>query len=159
MPAIKKAFEEDKTVIVQRFIKGRELSAGVMGNANQTQLTLPVIEIMTPGAEFFNYKEKYFSKTVQEICPTDIEKDLETKIRETSKKIHQLLGCGGLTRSDFILAKSGKIYFLEVNTIPGQTQASLCPKEAKAAGISFPEFLDRQIQMALNKKIIKHEKH
>ena len=152
MPAIKKAFQEDKIVIAQKYIQGRELSAGVMGNSNQERiLTFPVIEIVTPGAEFFDYKQKYFSQTVREICPTNIPQKIENKIRETAKKIHQILGCDGLTRSDFILTKDNKFYFLEINTLPGQTQTSLCPKEAKAAGIAFPDFLDQQIQLALRK--------
>ncbi len=144
--AIQKAFQEDKIVIVQKYIAGRELSAGVLG-----EVSLPVIEIIPHGAEFFDYQTKYFSDKTEEICPTNLNKKLEKKIRETAKKIHQILGCGGVTRSDFILTKDNKFYFLEINTLPGQTQASLCPKEAKAAGIPFPEFLDRQVQMALQK--------
>jgi D-alanine-D-alanine ligase len=61
------------------------------------------------------------------------------------------LGCDGLTRSDFILSENNKIYFLEINTLPGQTEASLCPKEAKVVGINFPQFLEKQIKMALTK--------
>jgi len=152
MSAIKKAFKEDGVVIVQEYIKGREFSCGVMGNANQEKTVLPVIEIITHDAEFFDYQTKYFSETTEEICPTDIGAKNEKKVRELAKTVHEAIGADGLTRSDFILTKNQKIYFLEVNTIPGQTEASLCPKEAKAAGISFPEFLEKQIQMALAKK-------
>ena len=152
LEAIEMALKEDNSVIVQEYIKGREFSAGVMGDSVRGELlALPIIEIITPGAEFFDYKEKYFSKTVKEICPVDISQKLEKEIQETAKKIHDILDCDGLTRSDFILTENGKFYFLEINTIPGQTEASLCPKEAKAAGISFPEFLDWQVQMALGK--------
>lgn len=150
--AMEKSFQEDSAVIVQEYIKGREFSCAVMGDSVRGELlALPLIEIVTPGAEFFDYKQKYFSKTVKEICPVDISQKLEKEIQEAAKKIHDILDCDGLTRSDFILTEDGKFYFLEINTIPGQTEASLCPKEALAAGISFPEFLDWQVQMALGK--------
>jgi len=152
MEAVEKSLKEDSSVIIQEYIKGRELSVAVMGDSVRGELlTLPAIEIMAYGSEFFDYQAKYFSKKVEEICPTNLTKKLEKKIRETAKKIHDILDCDGLTRSDFILTKDNKFYFLEINTIPGQTEASLCPKEAKAAGISFPEFLDWQVQMALGK--------
>jgi len=152
MEAVEKALQEDSAVIVQEYIEGREFSAAVMGDSVRGELlALPLIEIVTPGAEFFDYQEKYFSKTVKEICPVDLSPKLEKEIQETAKKIHDILDCDGLTRSDFILTKDNKFYFLEINTIPGQTQTSLCPQEALAAGISFPEFLDWQVQMALGK--------
>jgi D-alanine-D-alanine ligase len=150
--AIQDAFKEDKTVIVQKYIQGRELTCGVMGNTGRTELkVLPVVEIIAHGAEFFDYQTKYFSNTVEEVCPAKINATLSKKIQELSKKIHATVGCDGLTRSDFILSKGGKLYFLEINTIPGQTEASLCPKEAKAAGIPFGKFLEMQIQLALEK--------
>ena len=70
---------------------------------------------------------------------------------ECAARAHRELGCDGLTRSDFILAPKGALYFLEINTVPGLTEASLCPKEARAAGMSFGEFLDRQVELALEK--------
>jgi len=149
--AIRDAFKEDKTVIVQKYIQGRELTCGVMGNTGRTELTaLPVVEIIADG-EFFDYQTKYFSNTVEEVCPARISAQLSKKIQELSKKIHATVGCDGLTRSDFILSKDNKLYFLEINTIPGQTEASLCPKEAKAAGVPFGKFLEMQIKMALKK--------
>lgn len=152
--AIKAAFEEDKTVLVMEYVKGRELTCGVMGDSGQTEAeALPPIEIIAHGSEFFDYQTKYFSKTVEEVCPAAISKELTEKIQRLSEKIHRSLGCEGLTRSDFILSeKDGELYFLEINTIPGQTEASLCPKEAKAIGLSFAEFIEKQIRMALEKK-------
>jgi len=151
MSAIENAFNEDGIVILQKYIKGKELSCGVMGNAGQEKTVLPVIEIIAKGSEFFDYQAKYFSQTTDEICPTTIGEENEKKIRDLAKTVHEAVGADGLTRSDFIIDEDQEIYFLEVNTIPGQTEASLCPKEAKAAGISFPEFLEKQIKMALGK--------
>lgn len=152
--AVKAAFEEDKTVLVMEYVKGRELTCGVMGGSGQDKAeALPPIEIIAHGSEFFDYQTKYFSKTVEEVCPAAISKELTEKIQRLSEKIHQSLGCEGLTRSDFILSeKDGELYFLEINTIPGQTEASLCPKEAKAIGLSFAEFIEKQIRMALEKR-------
>ena len=81
------------------------------------------------------------------------------EIQKIAKLAHEVIGCDGLTRSDFILSKrNGGLYFLEINTIPGQTEASLCPKEAKAMGMSMAEFLEKQIALAIkrHKKGIKY---
>ncbi len=151
--AIKAAFREDTSIIVQRRIKGRELTCAVMGNSHETDLiTLPPIEIVPKGRDFFDYKAKYFSKATEEICPAPIPARLASEMADISKQVHFLIGCDGLTRSDFILAEDGKtLYFLEINTIPGLTEASLCPKAAKAAGWSFGQFLDKQVGLALKK--------
>ncbi|MBI5421125.1 MAG: D-alanine--D-alanine ligase [Parcubacteria group bacterium] len=150
--ALRKAFNEDQTVLVQEYIEGRELTCAVMGNAEDANLiALPPIEIVSPGT-FFDYNAKYLSKKTQEICPAPIDKKVSSELCRLSKKIHLALGCDGLTRSDFILSKKdNKLYFLEINTIPGLTEASLCPKAAKAIGMTFKDFLDKQIQLALQK--------
>jgi D-alanine-D-alanine ligase len=124
-----------------------------MGNTGQAELiAMPLIEIITHGSKFFDYKTKYFSKTVEEVCPAKISNKLTTDIQNKAKYVHELIGCDGLTRSDFILSsKNNEVYFLEINTIPGQTEASLCPKEAMAMGISFADFLEKQINLALEK--------
>jgi len=148
--AVKKAFSEDTSILIEEYIRGIEITCGVLGNSKQTKLmVLPPVQII-PGNNFFDYDAKYFSKQTQEICPADIPENLTKKVQELSKKIHDVLGCDGLTRSDFIL-KDNEFYFLEINTIPGLTEVSLCPKEAKAIGISFEKFLDMQIGLAIKK--------
>lgn len=150
MPAIKIAFKEDETVLMEEYVPGRELTCGVIGNSGQTKLcALPPVEILPPDGRFFDYDAKYFSKETKEICPAPVNKKITEEIQELAKKIHFILGCDGLTRSDFILSPRGQLYFLEINTIPGLTEASLCPKEARAAGMNFGEFLDKQVEFAL----------
>ncbi|MEA2089040.1 MAG: D-alanine--D-alanine ligase family protein [Patescibacteria group bacterium] len=151
--AIDSAFKEDNAIIIEQYIKGRELTCGIMGNTNRTELiALPIAEIIVKDSDFFDYKTKYFSNTVQEICPAKVNPKITKKVQELAKKIHSVLWCDGLTRSDFILSDADKkLYFLEINTIPGQTQASLCPKQAKAAGVKFSEFLEKQIDLAFKK--------
>ncbi len=147
--ALEIASKEDRTIIVEEYISGTELTCAVMGNTAQTKLVaLPPIEII-PEGEFFDYDSKYFSKITQEICPARIDKRATKELQNTASKVHELLGCDGLTRSDFILTKGGKLYFLEINTIPGLTENSLSPKEAAVAGFSFGEFLDKQLELAL----------
>ncbi|MEI6288183.1 MAG: D-alanine--D-alanine ligase [bacterium] len=149
--AVDLAFKEDKIVLVEEMIVGRELTCPVMGNTGQTELTaLPPVEIIPHESKFFDYQAKYFSKKTEEICPANIGPELTAKIQDLSKKIHAILGCDGLTRSDFIL-KDNELYFIEINTIPGQTAASLAPKSAKVAGMSFAEFLEKQIELARQK--------
>lgn len=149
--ALDKAFKEDRTVMIQQFIKGRELTCAVLGNSSQNDepQTLPPVEIIA-GNEFFDYDAKYSSKQTQEICPAQIDPDMTKKLQALAAKIHVALGCDGLSRSDFIL-KDGELYFLEINTIPGMTEQSLAPKEASAAGMNYTEFLDKLIALALKK--------
>lgn len=152
LPALKQAFQGDTQVLLQEFISGQELTCGVLGNSNDEDLeALPLVEIK-PGREFFDYKAKYSDQTTQEICPAQIPDNLTHQVQAQAIKVHKLLGCDGLTRSDFIFNKEKGLYFLEINTIPGLTTASLCPKEAIAAGYTYADFLDKIIQLALNKK-------
>ena len=89
--------------VIEEFINGKEITCGILGNSNQTNLiAMPPVEII-PGNSFFDYDAKYFSEQTQEICPAKISEVLTEKIKNISKKIHNLLGCDGLTRSDFIL--------------------------------------------------------
>lgn len=147
--ALKTALKEDSVVLVEEYISGTELTCATMGNTAQTELiALPPVEII-PEGEFFDYDSKYSSKVTQEICPARINKKITKELQSITTKVHELLGCDGLTRSDFILTKNGKLYFFEINTIPGLTEGSLSPKEAAAAGFSFGEFLDKQLELAL----------
>jgi D-alanine-D-alanine ligase len=152
--AIQKAFKEDRIVLVEEYIKGREVTCAVMGNAGETELVaLPPVEIVSAG-EFFDYDAKYFSAKTQEICPARLTKTQTAKLQTLARKAHAVIGCDGLSRSDFILTPLGEFYFLEINTIPGLTEASLAPKAAAAHGMPFPKFLDAQIELALAKRKI-----
>ena len=148
--AIKNAYNEHNKILIEEFIKGREITCGVLGNSFDKELeVLPPVEIIAKN-DFFDYDAKYCSEETEEVCPADIDNDLTDLIQENAEKIHKGLGCDGLTRSDFILKNEG-LYFLEVNTLPGLTEQSLCPKEARAAGMSFSEFIDRQVNLAIEK--------
>lgn len=148
--ALKKAAEEKGSILIEEYIKGREVTCGVMGNSRQEQLIpMPPVEIVAEGT-FFDYRAKYESAATKELCPAPLSKALTKKIQELAMKAHEALGCDGLTRSDFII-KGSTAYFLEINSIPGLTEQSLCPKEAKAMGMSFGDLLDKMVEMGLRK--------
>ena len=140
--AVEAAFAEGKTIMAEGAIVGRELTCAVYHNGKEN-VALPVIEIITEN-EFFDYEAKYngYSK---EVCPAHIPDSLRDEIQEVSKKIYAHLGCTGLVRVDYIAAEEG-LYFLEVNTIPGMTSASLVPQMVRAAGLSMTDFLTTVIE-------------
>ena len=141
------------SILAQECINGRELTCAVVGNNDDIVEALMVGEIIT-GAEFFDYNAKYFDASTEEIFPAQIDIKIENKIKQMSVLAHQILKCDGLTRSDFILTKTGEIYFLEINTNPGMAQASLSPKIAKILYGSVSVLLDKIIDLAVTKSQI-----
>ena len=140
--AVEYAFSEGNMLIAEAAIVGRELTCAVYNNGKEN-VALPVIEILTEN-EFFDYEAKYNGHS-KEICPAQIPDSLREEIQETSKKIYAHLGCAGLVRVDYIASEEG-LYFLEVNTIPGMTSASLVPQMVRAAGLSMTDFLTTIIE-------------
>lgn len=140
--AVDYAFSEGNMLIAETAIVGRELTCAVYFNGKEN-VTLPVIEILTDN-EFFDYEAKYNGHS-KEVCPAQIPDSLREEIQLTSRKIYSHLGCSGLVRVDYICAEDG-LYFLEVNTIPGMTSASLVPQMVRAAGLSMTEFLSTVIE-------------
>lgn len=145
--AIQNAFEYDDVVMVEKFLAGKELTGGVLGNENLT--ALPIIEIIPDKTyDFFDYKAKYQAGETQEICPARIDAALTERVQGYAKLSHQVLFCRGYSRTDMIYFDK-EIYVLETNTIPGMTQTSLLPLAAKTAGISFSQLLDQLIDLGL----------
>lgn len=148
--ALALAFRYDREVLVEEYIKGREITAGVLGNSKPS--ALPLIEIVANIGNFYNYESKYASGGSDHIIPAPIPKALAKKIQALAISVHTLIGAHGVTRSDFIV-RGATPYFLEVNTIPGMTNTSLVPHAATVAGISFPALLDRLIALALENSL------
>lgn len=150
--AIVSAFKIDKYVLVEEFIKGRELTCGVLENFNNQPIAaLPVTEIIpVKNHKFFNYDAKYKRGHSNEITPAPIEDILTKKTQDIAIRAHQVLGCSGYSRTDMILKNgNGTIYVLETNTLPGLTKNSLFPKAAQVAGLSFNQLLDHIISVSL----------
>jgi D-alanine-D-alanine ligase len=140
--AVDLAFSEGNMLLAEAAVTGRELTCAVYFDGQQLQ-ALPVIEIITEN-EFFDYEAKYQGLS-REVCPAQIPDQLRDRIQDVSKKIYAHLGCAGLVRVDYICSDED-LYFLEVNTIPGMTSASLVPQMVRAAGLSMTDFLTTVIE-------------
>lgn len=143
----------DSQILVEEFVKGTEVTCGVIDrldkNGSIEHLVLPPTEIAVKKAQFFDYESKYTPGMTDEITPARLPDDMLEKIRETSGAIFKLIGCSGMSRFDMIV-RGDDIFILECNTIPGMTPTSLLPQGAAAAGIKFPQLLDAIIQFALH---------
>jgi D-alanine-D-alanine ligase len=132
--------------LIEPFISGVEATCGVLEQSDGSVISLPPIEIV-PGEGTFDYTAKYLLKSTQEICPGRFSPEISAQIMDQALRAHRALSCSGYSRTDFIVSAKGPIY-LETNTLPGLTKASLYPKALKAQGIEFPDFLNDQIQLA-----------
>lgn len=146
--AVAKAFQFDDEVLVEEFIDGRELAAGIIEDKDQL-ICLPITEIITEN-EFFDYEAKYLGKS-KEITPALITDDQKSRCNVLTKRIYRQLKLSGAVRIDFFL-KGDELYLLEVNTIPGLSEASLLPQQAVAHGYTLSEFFHTWIQGAMAKK-------
>jgi len=145
--AIEKAFKEDEQVLVEEYIKGRELTIGVF-KSKEKIIALPITEVITK-KEFFDYEAKYFGAS-QEITPAEVDDSITQQIKEEAIKIYQIFNCRGIVRIDFIYnEEEGQPYMLEINTVPGQTEASLVPQQVKAMGWSLMDFYTALIEECL----------
>ena len=141
--AIKYAFKEGETVLVEKGISSEhELTCAVYNDGTGIR-ALPIIEIISETG-WFDYDAKYNGLS-REVCPAEVPDALAQRIQDISRRIYRHLGCKGLVRMDYLTAPDG-IYFLEVNIIPGMTNASLVPKMVRAAGLSFTDFLTQIIE-------------
>ncbi|MFD1096671.1 D-alanine--D-alanine ligase [Salegentibacter chungangensis] len=145
IPATKIAFKEDDELIIESFLDGTEVSVGVVNYKNEV-LALPVTEIISEN-EFFDYEAKYLGKS-QEITPARISEEQTQKVQEISKFIFRKLKLRGLTRSEFIF-HNDEPYFIEINTNPGLSQASILPQQAEKAGIALSDLYGSAIEAAL----------
>ncbi len=150
LAAIHEAFTEDHAVLVEECIKGREFDCGVFRKADGELLVFPITEIIPIGGhEFFDYDAKYngFSN---EVTPAVVDEQIAKHVQSVSSKLYDLLGCRGIVRFDYIYdMDEQELYFLEVNTIPGQSAESIVPKQARAMGITPAELYEMSIQAAL----------
>lgn len=149
MPAIREALTEDSEVLVEEFIQGREFDCGVL-RTPERKYVFPITEIIpTGGHEFFDFAAKYdgFSN---EVTPAEVDPAISSHIQEVSSKLYDLLGCRGIVRFDYIYdTQKQELFFLEVNTIPGQSAESIVPKQARAMGISTRQLYEMVIQASL----------
>lgn len=145
--AIETAFKEDSEVLIETFVKGNEYSCGLMRIDGEIKV-FPLTQLV-PETEFFDYEAKYYGKS-KEITPAPLEKTVSDNIGKISTKVYQLLHCAGVVRCDFIIEeKTGKIYFLEVNTTPGQSAQSIVPQQVQQMGWTLDDFYEKLIKQSI----------
>ena len=146
--ALNKAFNEDSQVLVEEFIEGREFSIGVYNTRNGIKV-LPATEVI-PSNDFFDYEAKYTPGATEEITPGRMTEAEKSRVERIVTDIYLKLNCKGMVRIDYFLQKdTSDFYFVEINTIPGQTAQSFIPQQVRAAGLNISEFYGELIEMAL----------
>lgn len=145
LPAIETAYKEDNEIIIESFLDGVEVSVGVINYKSETKV-LPMTEIVSEN-DFFDYEAKYLGKS-KEITPARISDEVHTKVSVIAKKAYEVLKMKGFSRSEFIIVNNDP-YMLEMNTVPGLTNESILPQQAREAGISLPELFSNAIDLAL----------
>jgi D-alanine-D-alanine ligase len=147
--ALEDALSADARALAEERLVGTEVTCGVLGGgAHEDAVALPVTEIVPASGTFFDYRAKYTKGACTDITPARIPEATAKLVQELSLRAHAALGCEGMSRTDFIL-RGDVPHALETNTIPGMTPLSLLPQQAAAAGMSFPELLDRLVRSAL----------
>ena len=149
--ALDKAFKEDDQILIEEFIKGREFTIGVYKTKGEI-IVLPITEIkINAEKDFFDFEAKYQGKS-EEITPAKIDHSMTEQLQSAAKRVYQILNCRGVVRIDFIYSESLKQPFmLEVNTVPGQSAASVIPQQVKAMGWTLTDFYAALIEEALNR--------
>ncbi|CAM1333540.1 D-alanine--D-alanine ligase [Tenacibaculum aestuariivivum] len=146
IPALKIAYKEDSEILIESFLNGTEVSVGVIKHKGTTTV-LPITEIVSEN-DFFDYEAKYEGKS-QEITPARITQKQENRVKQIAKRVYEVLNMSGFSRSEYIFVND-EPHFLEINTVPGLTEASILPQQANCAGISLAELFGNAIETALN---------
>ncbi|SHM35343.1 D-alanine-D-alanine ligase [Cyclobacterium lianum] len=143
--ALIKAFQEDNQVLVEEFVTGREFSIGIYKAAGQVHV-LPATEIIS-SREFFDFDAKYIPGVSEEITPGRMDEREVERVKQIAEKVYLKLNCKGSVRMDYFLEKdTGKFYFIEINTVPGQTETSLISQQVRATGKTLKEFYTALIE-------------
>lgn len=144
------AFAEDNDILIESYLKGTEVSVGVLKYKGETTV-LGLTEIVSQN-DFFDYEAKYLGKS-EEITPARLTPEVEQRVRETAKKVYEALGMSGFSRTDFIVMDDVP-HFIEINTNPGLSGQSIFPQQAEYAKIAFSDLLDNEIELALKRKLL-----
>ncbi len=150
-PAINYAKQFSNAIMIQPCIKGWEFTCGVL-EINKVPVALLPTEIIPKKSDFFDFASKYEIGGSEEITPPNLSQKFIKLLQETALKTHRALGCSGMSRTDMMLDERGKLYVLEINTIPGMTKTSLLPQQAAKMGISFPRLLEIIIQSGISRR-------
>jgi D-alanine-D-alanine ligase len=143
--ALDKAFKEDSQVLVEEFVEGREFSIGVFKTKGKI-VVLPTTEVKTKN-EFFDFDAKYTPGVTEEITPGDMTEEEKARVEQVVADVYQRLNCRGIVRIDYFLEQNtGNFYFIEINTIPGQTATSFIPQQVAAMGMKLQDFYTQVLE-------------
>ena len=146
--ALVAAFSYDRKVLLERYVRGRELAISII-DENGSPLTLPIVEAVPQQEDFYDFESRYEIGRTRFVCPAELDDAVAARAGEMAFDVYRLLGCAGFARVDLMLEDdTGELYVLEANTVPGLTETSLLPQAADAAGIGFDELIARILAAA-----------
>ena len=148
--ALNTAFQYSSEVIIEKYIQGKEITVGILGNT-----VLPIIEIV-PKKSFYDYEAKYVSGMSSHILPAVLAETTYKQAQAYAKRVYSIFNCCGAVRVDMIVGNDEKIYVLEINTIPGMTPTSLLPEAAREAGISFNQLVLKIIELSVAERQLRN---
>lgn len=151
--ALDLAFSKDREVLIEKYIKGKEITVGFLGN-----VPLPQIELIITNSSFYDFKEKYGKNGAKHLIPPTTSDFCQKKCVEIGYKAIKVLNCSGIVRVDFKVDEKEIPYILEINTLPGMTETSLVPDAARYAGMNFPQLVETIIQLAYEKNKVNNPK-
>lgn len=144
------AFAEDNDILIESYLKGREVSVGVIKYKGETKV-MGITEILSEN-DFFDYEAKYLGKS-EEVTPANLSVEIKNSVEETAKKVYEALGMSGFSRTDFIIMNDVP-HFIEINTNPGLSPQSIFPQQAAYSNMPMSDLLDNEISLALQRKLI-----
>jgi len=144
------AFAEDNDILIESYLKGREVSVGVIKYKGETKV-MGITEILSEN-DFFDYEAKYLGKS-EEVTPANLSEEIKNRVEETAKKVYEALGMSGFSRTDFIIMNDVP-HFIEINTNPGLSPQSIFPQQAAYSNMPMSDLLDNEISLALQRKLI-----
>jgi D-alanine-D-alanine ligase len=144
------AFSYDDKVLLERYIDGREIAVALLEEAGEVR-ALPVVEARPKEEYFFDFEARYEIGKTDYVCPAELPTKTTRRVQELAVAVYELLGCYGFARIDMILSSDGEPHVLEAQAIPGLTETSLLPQAAEAAGLSFERFVERLVELALER--------
>jgi D-alanine-D-alanine ligase len=143
------AFSYDRSVLIERYVKGRDLAVSVLNGAESGAMALPVVEAVPREEDFYDYESRYEIGMTTFVCPAELGAETTERAQELAVRVYDLLGCHGVARVDLMLEEgTGELWVLETNVVPGLTETSLLPQAADAAGIGFDELVVRILDSA-----------
>jgi D-alanine-D-alanine ligase len=145
------AFSYDSKILVERYVRGRDLAVSVLDGPSGP-MPLPIVEAVPREEDFYDYESRYEIGMTTFVCPAELPDDTTARAQELALDVYRLLGCHGVARVDLLLdEQTGELWVLETNIVPGMTETSLLPQAADAAGIGFDELIARVLQSAFTR--------